>query len=187
MAELRIVTLTGTDSALDEAVVEQFASRLRGGLLRSGDAEYEEARQVWNGVIDRQPALIARCRRCRRRHRLRKLRPRERPAGGGARRRSQRRRHGQRRRRPGHRPLGHEGDRGGPGAAHGTRRGRRHHRRAGRGDAEARDGDAYGRGLRDGHRRSYPQRRHGPAEAQARPLVRQPRLRGRGHRRRPLR
>jgi FAD/FMN-containing dehydrogenase len=60
MAELRIVTLTGTDSALDEAVVEQFASRLRGGLLRSGDAEYEEVRQVWNGVIDRRPALIVR-------------------------------------------------------------------------------------------------------------------------------
>ena len=60
MAELRIVSLTGTDSALDEAVVEQFASRLRGELLRSGDAEYEEARQVWNGVIDRRPALIVR-------------------------------------------------------------------------------------------------------------------------------
>ena len=34
MAELRIVTLAGADSALDEAVVEQFGSRLRGGLLR---------------------------------------------------------------------------------------------------------------------------------------------------------
>jgi FAD/FMN-containing dehydrogenase len=61
MAELRIVTLAGADSALDEAVVEQFASRLRGELLRPGDAEYEEARQLWNGVIDRRPALIARC------------------------------------------------------------------------------------------------------------------------------
>ena len=61
MAELRIVTLAGTDSVLDEAVVEQFASRLRGELLRLGDAEYEEARQLWNGVIDRRPALIARC------------------------------------------------------------------------------------------------------------------------------
>jgi FAD/FMN-containing dehydrogenase len=60
MAELRIVTLAGTDSALDEGEVEQFASRLRGELLRSGDAEYEEARQLWNGVIDRRPALIVR-------------------------------------------------------------------------------------------------------------------------------
>jgi FAD/FMN-containing dehydrogenase len=61
VAELRIVTLAGAESALDEAVVEQFASRLRGGLLRPGDAEYEEARQLWNGVIERRPALIARC------------------------------------------------------------------------------------------------------------------------------
>ena len=61
MADLRIVTLTGSDSALGEAVVEQFGSRLRGKLLRPGDAEYEEARLLWNGVIDKRPALIARC------------------------------------------------------------------------------------------------------------------------------
>ena len=61
MAGLRVVTLAGVDSALDEAVVEQFASRLRGELLRPGDAEYEEARRLWNGVIDKSPALIVRC------------------------------------------------------------------------------------------------------------------------------
>ena len=60
MAEVRVVTLAGADSSLDEAVVEQFASRLRGGLLRPGDADYEEVRQLWNGVIDRRPALIVR-------------------------------------------------------------------------------------------------------------------------------
>jgi FAD/FMN-containing dehydrogenase len=61
MAEVRIVTLAGADSALDEAVVEEFGSGLRGELLRPDDAEYEEARSLWNGVIDRCPALIARC------------------------------------------------------------------------------------------------------------------------------
>ena len=61
MAELRIVTLAGAESALDEAVVERFGSGLRGELLRPGHGEYEEARQLWNGVIDRRPALIARC------------------------------------------------------------------------------------------------------------------------------
>jgi FAD/FMN-containing dehydrogenase len=35
---------------------------LAGELIRSGDAGYEEARGVWNGLIDRRPALVARCR-----------------------------------------------------------------------------------------------------------------------------
>jgi FAD/FMN-containing dehydrogenase len=34
---------------------------LRGELLRPGDRGYEEARRIWNGAIDRRPALIARC------------------------------------------------------------------------------------------------------------------------------
>src|SRR5262245_41698844 len=33
----------------------------RGALLRPGEEGYEEARRVWNGAIDRRPALIARC------------------------------------------------------------------------------------------------------------------------------
>ena len=34
---------------------------LRGGLLEPGDEGYDAARVVWNGMIDRRPALIARC------------------------------------------------------------------------------------------------------------------------------
>src|SRR5918999_803235 len=33
----------------------------QGELLRPGDESYDEARKVWNGAIDRRPALIARC------------------------------------------------------------------------------------------------------------------------------
>jgi FAD/FMN-containing dehydrogenase len=61
MAELRIVTLTGAQAALGEPVVERFRSGLRGELLQPSDVGYEEARRVWNGLIDKQPALIARC------------------------------------------------------------------------------------------------------------------------------
>jgi FAD/FMN-containing dehydrogenase len=61
VAGLRIVTLVGAESSLDEAEVERFGSRLRGELLRAVDPGYEEARLLWNGVIDRRPALIARC------------------------------------------------------------------------------------------------------------------------------
>lgn len=46
---------------LDELVIGDFAARLRGELLRKGDAGYDEHRKVWNGMIDRYPLLIARC------------------------------------------------------------------------------------------------------------------------------
>src|SRR5829696_2919846 len=60
MTGIRIVTLAGADSALDETVVEQLGSRVRGRLLHPNDAAYEEARRLWNGVIDKKPALIVR-------------------------------------------------------------------------------------------------------------------------------
>jgi FAD/FMN-containing dehydrogenase len=61
MADLRITTTRGTDTILDEATVQGFKSNLRGSLLRSGDAGYDAARKVYNGMIDRHPALIVRC------------------------------------------------------------------------------------------------------------------------------
>ena len=46
---------------LTEASVQQFAAALRGQLLQPGDEGYDAARAIWNGMIDRRPALIARC------------------------------------------------------------------------------------------------------------------------------
>lgn len=56
-----IATTHDTNIVLDETAVQAFKTRLRGELLRPGDAAYEQARRVWNGMIDRRPALIARC------------------------------------------------------------------------------------------------------------------------------
>ena len=61
MNELHATTITGTDTILKASVVEEFQASLRGQLLRQGDNGYDQARQVWNTMIDRQPALIARC------------------------------------------------------------------------------------------------------------------------------
>src|SRR5262245_50087822 len=41
--------------------LQGFKSGLKGQLLRSGDPSYDEARKIWNGMIDRRPALIAQC------------------------------------------------------------------------------------------------------------------------------
>jgi len=42
--------------------VTALQDRFRGQLLTPDDANYENARRIWNGVIDRHPAVIARCR-----------------------------------------------------------------------------------------------------------------------------
>jgi len=46
---------------LDEAIVQKFKASFRGELIRPGDSGYDEARKIWNGMIDKHPALIARC------------------------------------------------------------------------------------------------------------------------------
>jgi FAD/FMN-containing dehydrogenase len=61
MTDLRVITRDGGDRILEEATVSDFAADLRGPLLRPGDVGYDGARKIWNGMIDRHPALIARC------------------------------------------------------------------------------------------------------------------------------
>ena len=46
---------------LQQATLQQFKAGLRGQLVQPDDAEYESARRVYNGMIDKRPALIARC------------------------------------------------------------------------------------------------------------------------------
>jgi FAD/FMN-containing dehydrogenase len=61
MRELQVTTTQGADTGLEESVVEAFQARLRGELLRAGEAGYDETRKIHNAMIDRRPALIARC------------------------------------------------------------------------------------------------------------------------------
>ena len=61
MASLTIRTLDSGTSTLSDEEVEGLRAALTGQLLLAGDDGYEEARQIWNAMIDRRPALIARC------------------------------------------------------------------------------------------------------------------------------
>ncbi len=61
MTHRRVLTTKRTECLIDDSVIDKFASGLRGVVLRPSDDGYETARKVWNGMVDKRPALIARC------------------------------------------------------------------------------------------------------------------------------
>ncbi|WLR48114.1 FAD-binding oxidoreductase [Halobacillus litoralis] len=46
---------------LEQSKVESFSEKMRGHLVMPDDSNYDEVRTIWNGIIDRKPALIAQC------------------------------------------------------------------------------------------------------------------------------
>jgi len=48
-------------TALDSALIESLKQNFSGRLIQPGDGDYDETRQIWNAMIDKRPALIARC------------------------------------------------------------------------------------------------------------------------------
>src|SRR2546423_1875564 len=51
-----------TTDSLTTAAFDELVQSLRGELILPDHPEYDAARQVYNGMIDRHPAAIARCR-----------------------------------------------------------------------------------------------------------------------------
>ena len=51
----------GTRITWDEAALRLLQSGLSGELFRPGDLGYDTARRLWNGAVDKYPALIIRC------------------------------------------------------------------------------------------------------------------------------
>ncbi|WP_019447232.1 FAD-binding oxidoreductase [Cupriavidus sp. BIS7] len=49
------------EDSLRESVATALKPQFRGQLIQPGDATYDQARAVYNGMIDKHPALIARC------------------------------------------------------------------------------------------------------------------------------
>jgi UDP-N-acetylenolpyruvoylglucosamine reductase len=56
-----VTSPTGKRIRLDQRAVAELGTTFRGELVGPGDPGYETHRRVWNGSIDRHPALIARC------------------------------------------------------------------------------------------------------------------------------
>jgi FAD/FMN-containing dehydrogenase len=61
MAELRMTTKDGGKTTIGENSLEAFASSLRGELLTAESPGYDDARTIWNAMIDKRPGLIVQC------------------------------------------------------------------------------------------------------------------------------
>jgi FAD/FMN-containing dehydrogenase len=61
MKPVNYTTLDGRSPQLNASDLESLAAGIRGGIVTPQSAEYDTARKVWNGMADRQPAVIARC------------------------------------------------------------------------------------------------------------------------------
>jgi FAD/FMN-containing dehydrogenase len=60
MAGIEVKTIGGTRIALSSADLDALRGGLRGTLCLPGDDGYDEARTIWNAMIDRRPAAIVR-------------------------------------------------------------------------------------------------------------------------------
>jgi len=59
---MQIATTSGSKGFIDQKEIEQLRVSMRGRLLLPGEPDYDKARVIFNGMFDRHPALIARCR-----------------------------------------------------------------------------------------------------------------------------
>lgn len=61
MTEAMVTTRKGARTSIASSSTDTLSERMRGDLISKGHPAYDEARRVWNGNIDRHPAMIARC------------------------------------------------------------------------------------------------------------------------------
>jgi FAD/FMN-containing dehydrogenase len=61
VSQTELRTRSGQAAAVSDEDVTALTEKLRGRLVQPSDTDYDDARAVWNGMIDKRPALIVSC------------------------------------------------------------------------------------------------------------------------------
>jgi FAD/FMN-containing dehydrogenase len=61
MGDLTLATMSGGNTKIGQEAIDALASSLRGDLLTAESAGYDDARSIWNAMIDKRPGLIVQC------------------------------------------------------------------------------------------------------------------------------
>ena len=46
---------------LEVTIIEEFASQIRGEITTPQDSNYDNARKVYNGMINKRPGMLVKC------------------------------------------------------------------------------------------------------------------------------
>jgi hypothetical protein len=58
---INAIRLDGSETTIERTVLNELAKALKGNLLLPSSDGYDAARQVWNGMVQKRPALIVQC------------------------------------------------------------------------------------------------------------------------------
>lgn len=61
MEQMDVITTNEETIQLNQEELDQLENQIRGEIITSASKLYDEARSVWNGLIDKRPALVIRC------------------------------------------------------------------------------------------------------------------------------